>query len=204
MPLIKIEASGESCLCDFTFDFYWQHKGSRLNPETTFTGFSLRQLADALKKGETVLIQGDVGNRLGSSLGVDLIKFGGNGGPIESTGKIIVDGDAGNRLGISMLRGIIYISGSIEEPLGNVIEIETDISGYRKFVSITEVLERVDLVLEPNIMKEKALFICDGILRDTLGARNNVDKSIIIKGYAGMSTGILMKSGLVRVLGDSG
>ncbi|MDD1742246.1 MAG: tributyrin esterase [Methanotrichaceae archaeon] len=201
--MIKIEASGESCLCDFTFDFYWQHKGSRLDPDLTFRGYSLRKLVEALKEGKTISIEGDVGNRLGSSLGVDLMRFGGMGGPIESTGKIIVNGNVGNRFGISMLRGVIYISGSIEEPLGNVIEVETDLSGYRKFISITEALERNILVVEPNSWKDQNLFLCDGIQRDTLGARNCADKVVIVKGNVGMSAGILMNSGSINISGNS-
>jgi formylmethanofuran dehydrogenase subunit C len=174
-----------------------------LDPDLTFRGYSLRKLVEALKEGETVWIEGDVGNRLGSSLGVDLMRFGGMGGPIESTGKIIVNGNAGNRLGISMLRGIIYVSGSIEEPLGNVIEVETDLSGYRKFISITEALERNIPVLEPNLWKDQRFFLCDGIQRETLGARNSADKPIIVKGNVGMSAGILMSSGSIDIFGNS-
>jgi formylmethanofuran dehydrogenase subunit C len=163
----------------------------------------LRKLVEALKEGETISIEGDVGNRLGSSLGVDLKRFGGLGGAIESTGKIIVNGNVGNRLGISMLRGIIYISGSIEEPFGNVIETETDLSGYRKFISITEALERNVPVLEPNLWKGQCLFLYDGIHRDTIGARNCTNKAMMVKGNAGMSAGILMNSGSINISGNS-
>ncbi len=204
IQLIEIEASGESCLCDFTFDFYWQHQGSRLNPDKEISGVSFRQMVDALKRGETVRIKGNAGSRLGSSLGVDLIKLGGKGGPISNTGKIIVDGDVGNRMGISMLRGAIYVSGSVEPPLGNVIEAETDLTGYRKYVSITDALEHHMPVLGPNQQSERGILVADGILRDTIGARNTADREVRIRGDAGMSTGILMRSGLIEISGSAG
>lgn len=67
IPLKEIKASGESCLCDFTFDFYWQHQGSRLNPDKAFCGTSFRQIVDALKRGETVRIKGTPGAGLGQA-----------------------------------------------------------------------------------------------------------------------------------------
>ena len=201
--MLKIDATGESCLCDFTFDFYWQHKGSRLDPDQAVSGTSFRQLVEALRQGRTVRIKGDVGGRLGSSLGVDLLRLGGKGGPLETTGKIIVDGNVGRRMGISMLRGAIYVSGQIEPPFGNVVEVQSDLSGYRKFVSLTEALERSFPVQEPNRLDESKLTICDGILRDTLGARNPTEKVIRLQGDAGMSTGILMCSGRINVSGDA-
>ena len=165
--MIEIQASGEKCLGDFTFDFYWQHQGSRLDKDQTVSGISLRRMVEALSQGETVRITGDVGSRLGSSLGVDLIRLGGKGGPIETTGKIVVDGNVGSRMGISMLRGSIYVSGRVEPPLGNVIEVESDLTGFRKFISITEALEKGSMVQEPNILDKRGLIIRDGILRDT-------------------------------------
>ncbi len=200
---MKIEASGERCLCDFTFDFYWQHKGSRFNPDATLCCTSFRKIVDALKSGETISIKGDVGSRLGSSLGVDLMKFGGTGGPIDSTGRIVLDGDAGSHMGISMLRGAVYVSGKVEQPMGNVIEAESDMSGYRKYISITQVLECSIPVLGPNRLDETGLSICDGILRDTVGARMASERTIRLDGDTGMSTGILMRSGLIDVSGDA-
>jgi formylmethanofuran dehydrogenase subunit C len=144
---------------------------------------------------------GDVGSRLGSSLGVDLLRLGGKGGPVEGTGSIVVDGDVGRRMGISMLRGAIYVSGRIEEPLGNVIETDSDLVGFRKFVSITEALEKGWEVLEPNHLHGQDLFIEDGIIRDTLGARNPTARTIHMEGDAGMSCGILMRSGQIIVEG---
>lgn len=197
----RIEVAGEKCLCDFTFDFYWQHQGTRLSKDQTVDGISLQQMVQALRRGEEVRFRGDVGSRLGSSLGVDLVRLGGKGGPIEGTGSIVVEGDVGRRMGISMLRGAIYVSGRIEEPLGNVIEVDSDLSGYKKFVSITEALEKGWEVLGPNHLEGQDLLIEDGLLRDTLGARNSADRTIHLEGDVGMSTGILMRSGQIIVEG---
>ncbi|MDM7940879.1 MAG: tributyrin esterase [Methanothrix sp.] len=201
MPEIK--ASNENCLCDFTFDFYWQHQGSRLNPDQTVCNVSFRKLVEALRRGETVRIFGDAGSRLGSSMGVDLMRLGGKGGPIESTGNVIVDGDVGSRMGIGMLRGAIYVSGRIDLPMGNVIEVECDRTGYRKFISITEALEKSTPVLEPNLLDQNGLVIDDGLLRDTICARNPAERVAHLRGNAGMSTGILMRSGLVVISGGT-
>jgi len=202
--VLEVKASGERCLCDFSFDFYWQHLGSRLDMDATVGGISFRRMVQALREGETVRVQGDAGSRLGSSLGVDLMRLGGKGGPIEQTGRIIVDGDAGSHMGISMLRGAIYVSGRVMLPLGNVVEAESELSGYKKFVSVTEALEKGLAVLPPNEISEKGLAIKDGLIRDTLGARNPTKKSLLLGGDAGMSTGILMGSGSIEVDGDSG
>ncbi|MHB8117786.1 MAG: tributyrin esterase [Methanothrix sp.] len=202
--MLRIHASGERCLCDFTFDFFWQHQGSRLDMDQTVSGISFRRMVQALCQGETVEILGDAGSRLGSSLGVDLLRLGGKGGPVEGTGKIIVDGNVGSHMGISMLRGAVYVSGEIKSPLGNVVQVQSDLTGYKKFVSATEALEKSMLVLEPNTADKNGLTIGDGILRDTLGARNPTDKTVRLQGDAGMSTGILMRSGLIEVLGDAG
>ncbi len=201
--LTEIESSGENYLCDFTFDFFWQHQGSRLDPDQAVGGSSRRKLVDALKRGETVHIRGNVGSALGSSLGVDLVKLGGKGGALPNVGCIVVDGNVGKRMGISMIRGAIYLEGQAEQPLGNVIEVETDRTGYRKFISITEVLEKNIQVLVPNILKDSGLFINDGLSRDTVGARNPTERIIRIDGSAGMSTGILMRAGQINVSGSA-
>jgi formylmethanofuran dehydrogenase subunit C len=107
-------------------------------------------------------------------------------------------------MGISMLRGAIYVSGKIEPPLGNVIEVQTDLTGYRKYVSLTDALENCLSVLEPNQGKDRGILIADGILRDTVGARNAAAREIRVRGDAGMSTGILMKSGLIDICGCAG
>jgi len=167
-------------------------------------GATYRQMVQALRRGETVRICGDAGSRLGSSLGVDLKSFGGRGGPVEETGRIIVDGDVGSRMGISMLRGSIYVSGRIDPPLGNAVEAASDMTGYRKFVSITEVLERGTAILEPNVADGAGLILNDGILRDTVAARNPAQKGVLVNGDAGMSTAILMSGGEVVVEGKAG
>ena len=89
-------------------------------------------------------------------------------------------------------------------PLGNVVEAKSDLSGYRKFISVTEVLERGLSILPPNVVSENGLAIKDGIIRDTLGARSATGKRLLLQGDAGMSTGILMQSGLVDVAGSAG
>lgn len=150
------------------------------------------------------MIRGDVGGRLGSSMGVDLMKFGGTGKPIKGTGTIVVDGDVGPRLGISMLRGNIYVSGQVKPPQGNVIEVESDKTGYRKFLSISEILETGGSVLYPNLLDERGLILDDGVVRETLAARNSADKLVLVKGDVGMSAGILMSSGTLDVCGDAG
>ncbi|MBN1323693.1 MAG: tributyrin esterase [Methanotrichaceae archaeon] len=201
---VEIQSSGESSIGDFTFDFYWQHKGSRLDPDSFVGGHSHREIVDALKRGEDVHISGDVGGRLGSSMGVELVAFGGRGREIEGTGRLIVEGDAGSRMGISMVRGSIYLSGRPAPPLGNVIEVESDLSGYRKFISITEAIKRSIEVLDPNELVAWGLLLRDSTLRETVGARNRQDKTISLEGNAGMSTGILMRAGRIVVEGSAG
>ncbi|HWQ18422.1 MAG TPA: tributyrin esterase [Methanotrichaceae archaeon] len=201
---MKVKVSGQSCLCDFTFDFYWQHKGTRLNPDDHIGGVTYRQMVDALKRGEEVVLEGDAGNRLASGMGIDLKRLGGSGNVIEETGRITVDGDAGTRMGISMQRGAIYISGHVACPMGNIVEVETDRTGYRKYLSITDVLVHGGAVLGPNRLSDKGLALSDGIIRETIAARCPVDRSVFVSGDAGMSTGILMQSGTITVDGDSG
>ncbi len=198
------------CLCDFTYDFYWQHKGSRICPAGIIpyqegTSYTYSQLVDYLKRGEDVHIQGDAGRRLGSSLGVDLIYFGGSGRPLK-IGSIIVDGSVDTRMGISMVSGAIYVRGRVREPLGNIIEVESDKPGYHKFRSITGLLRQglEETVVPPNLLEGDSLMIRDGLLRDTIAARLDSDKKVIVDGDAGMSTGILMKQGLVHVSEDAG
>jgi formylmethanofuran dehydrogenase subunit C len=159
---------------------------------------------ESLCRGDGVRIRGDVGGRLGSSLGVDLARFGGTGGTIEGAGSIIVDGDVGPRMGISMIRGSIYVSGNVATPLGNVAEVESDLTGYQKYVSITEILERGGGVCEPNLQGDGGLVLKDGLIRETLAARSRSARALRVEGDAGMSAGILMRSGLLEILGDAG
>ncbi len=198
------------CLCDFTYDFYWQHEGRRLSlagiiPHQKNTSYTYSDLVTILKQGEDVHIKGHVGRRLGSSLGVDLKFFGGAGGPLK-TGSIIVDGDIDTRMGISMISGAIYVRGKIKQPLGNVIEVESDRVGYRKYRSITGILreELEEAIVGPNVLEKDMLSINDGRIRDTIAARLDSEKHVFVDGNAGMSTGILMKRGIVEIDGDAG
>ncbi len=192
------------CLCDFTYDFYWQHKGERLSPSGVIphqkdTSYTYEDLVSCLKKGEAVHIMGDVGKRLGSSLGVDLKFFGGAGRPLN-VGSIIVDGDVDTRMGISMISGVIYVRGNVKQPMGNVVEVKSNRHGYKKYTSITAILhgDRQSLI-PPNVLEKNELAIKDGLLRDTIGARLDADARIVVEGDAGMSTGILMKQGFISV-----
>jgi len=198
------------CLCDFTYDFFWQHRGSRLSPSAVIpnqksSSYTYEDLVSALKNGEDVNIIGNAGKRLGSSLGVDLKFFGGTGKALR-TGSIIVDGDIDTRMGISMVTGAIYVKGNVKEPMGNVVEVESDRAGYRKFMSITDLLAEGwdELILPLNSLEDGCIYLRDGIIRDTIGARLDADKKIIVDGNAGMSTGILLKRGLVIIDGDAG
>ncbi|ACV24768.1 GltB/FmdC/FwdC-like GXGXG domain-containing protein [Methanocaldococcus fervens] len=196
------------CLCDFTYNFIWQ---SKFNPETKIKDeITFKTLVEHLKNNGIIYIKGNVGKRFCSSMGVDLKYFGGSGGRIK-VGAVIVDGDVDTRFGISMLSGTVYINekNNIKEPMGNVIEVESDIKGYRKFISITEFVEyryKEEKVLKPNKFDEKrgVLEINDKIKRDTVGARLNEEKTIIVNGDVDLSTGILMKKGRVVVNGNAG
>jgi formylmethanofuran dehydrogenase subunit C len=198
------------CLCDFTYDFYWQHRGKRLSPSDIIpnqkrTSHTYEELVTCLKLGEDVHIKGNAGKRLGSSLGVDLKFFKGTGGSLK-VGSIIVDGDVDTRMGISIVSGSIYVRGQVKQPLGNIIEVASDREGYRKYCSITGLLQDFsnEKVVSPNVLTEETLCINDGAVRDTIAARLDSDASIIVNGNAGMSTGILMKRGTVQVHGDTG
>ncbi|MBK5190645.1 MAG: formylmethanofuran dehydrogenase, partial [Methanosarcinales archaeon] len=159
-------SSPQDCIGDFTYNFIWQHKGARLNPTETIpsqlgTSYSYEAVVEALKSGEDVHIKGDVGTRLGSSLGVNLVYFGGNGKELPEVGSIVVDGNAGSHLGLSMLSGAIYVKGEVTEPLGNVVQVGSDLDGYKKFVSITWVLHHpeerpINTILAPNEFKDGA------------------------------------------------
>ncbi len=207
-------SSPQDCIGDFTYNFFWQHRGAKLNPTGTIpsqlgTSYSYEDIVEALKNGEDMHIKGDVGTRLGSSLGVSLVYFGGNGKELPDVGSIIVDGNAGSHLGLSMLSGAIYVKGEVTEPLGNVVQIESDLEGYKKFVSITWLLHHpeereIHTVLEPNEFKDEGLFLADRILRNTLAARCMKEATVRVNGDVGISVGILMRNGCVIVEGNAG
>jgi len=203
-------SSPVDCLCDFTYDFYWQHRGDRLSPSTVIpnqkgTYYTYEDLVSALRKRDDVNITGNAGKRLGSSLGVDLKFFGGSGKSIP-VGSIIVDGDVDTRMGISMVSGEIYVRGNVKQPMGNVVEVGSDRQGYKKFRSITDMLDNRynENILYPNVLEDGCLYLRDGIIRDTIAARLDADKKVIVEGDAGMSTGILMERGFIHIDGNAG
>ncbi|MCK9151730.1 hypothetical protein [Methanobacterium alcaliphilum] len=195
------------CLCDFTYNFYWQHQGEKMDPDEKIPGndYSYREIVEKLKNGQNIKIIGDVGHRLCSSMGVDLQYFGGSGGEVE-VGNIIVDGDVDTRMGISMVKGIIYVKGELKEPFGNLIELKSDKKGYQKYKSITDIMMHGlngEKLIDSELIGNK-LIIEPGHIRDTVGARLNRDAEIIHNGNVDLSTGILMRQGIVRVNGDAG
>lgn len=195
------------CLCDFTYNFYWQHQGEKMNPDENVPGneHTFREVVEHLKNGQNIKIMGGVGHRVCSSMGVNLQYFGGDGKDIE-VGNVIIDGDIDSRMGISMARGSIYVKGKVKEPIGNLIELKSDLKDYRKFKSITDIVTN-GLNGEKLIggeLSRKRLNIDDGIIRDTVGARLNIDSEIIHYGDVDLSTGILMRKGVVKVNGNAG
>jgi len=66
-----------------------------------------------------------------------------------------VDGDIDSRVGISMISGAIYVRGIVKQPVGNIVEVESDRKVYRKFVSITDILnkETTEKILHPTLLK---------------------------------------------------
>jgi formylmethanofuran dehydrogenase subunit C len=207
-------SSPQDCIGDFTYNFIWQHRGAKLNPTDTIpsqlgTSYTYEEVVEALKRGEDVYIKGDVGTRVGSSLGVDLVFFGGTGKELPDVGSIIIDGNTNPHLGLSMLSGALYVKGDVKEPLGNVVRVESDLSGYKKFISITWLLhhpeeQKLHTLCEPNEFKEGELLLTDRIVRDTLAARCCKEAKVHVKGDVGISVGILMRTGLVVVEGNAG
>ncbi|HOI70709.1 MAG TPA: hypothetical protein PL055_04010 [Methanobacterium sp.] len=195
------------CLCDFTFNFHWQHKGEKLDLpwKVPHNNLTFGDVVEHLKNGGDVHINGDAGHRLGSSMGVDLQYFGGSGNDI-SVGDIYVEGDVDTRMGISMTRGNIYVKGDVKEPMGNLVEVKSDVKGYRKYRSVTDILHQglqKDKLISCALVRNK-LIIDDGTVKDTLGARLNRDVEIIMNGRVDLSTGILMRKGLIRINGQAG
>lgn len=199
-----------SSLCDYTYGFTWQN--NKLQPETLVpfqkgTGYTFRDLVEELRKGKEVRIKGSAGKRLGYSMGVDLKHFGGSGMP-EKAGKIYVEGDVASEMGMGMVSGAMYVKGSIEEPLGNVVEVASDEQGYRKYRSITDVLcngmGKDALVKNEYDERKKHLLLDDGMLRGTIAARCACGAFVKVEGDVYNGTGLLMKKGVVRVRGDAG
>lgn len=138
-------------------------------------------------------------------MGTNLVYFGGDGKEI-SVGDVYVDGDVDTHMGISMTGGNIYVNGHVSEPIGNIVEVKSDVNSYRKFRSITDIVLNG---LESDIpvgfqMIGNKIVIDDGTVKDTVGARMDVDTEIIINRNVDLSTGILIKKGIVRVNGNAG
>ncbi len=195
------------CLCDFTYNFYWQHKGEKLKPEWKIPGneTTFKDLVEHLKNGGSVKINGDAGHRLCSSMGVDIKYFGGSGKEIE-VGDVIVDGDVDTRMGISMVKGSIYVNGKFKEPFGNLVQVKSDMKNYRKYKSITDIVMNglQGEKLEGSQITSNGILITDGSVRDTVGSRLDKEAEIVLNGNADLSTGILMRKGTVRVNGNAG
>ncbi|MEN6592450.1 MAG: hypothetical protein ABFC12_04310 [Methanobacterium sp.] len=195
------------CLCDFTFNFHWQHKGEKLDPTWKIpqNDLTFGDLVEHLKSGGDIRINGDAGHRLASSMGVDLKYFGGSGNDIP-VGDIYVEGDSDTRMGISMARGNIYVKGAVKEPMGNLVEVKSDVKGYQKYRSITDIMHQGlqgDKLVSCDLVGSK-LVIDDGTVKDTVGARLDREVEIIFHGKVDLSTGILMRKGIVRVNGPAG
>ena len=197
-------------LCDYTFNFHWQNQeldpASKV-PHQKNTEYTYRELVDELKRGGEVHIIGDVGKRFAYSMGVDLKHFGGSGTP-ERAGTLFVDGNIGAEAGMGIVSGLLYVSGEVEQPMGNIMEVESDIDGYRKFRSITDILcngTGNDVILTNSFdEKEKRMVISDGILRGTLAARCSCQIEIIIEGDAYNGSGLLMQTGSLIIKGNAG
>ncbi|MCL7412364.1 MAG: formylmethanofuran dehydrogenase, partial [ANME-2 cluster archaeon] len=213
--MILIIKSPVNCLCDFTYNFFWQHQGSELDPNAPVEGqqeseYTYCDLVEHLRSGRDVHIKGNAGSRLASSLGVDLKYFGGNGRVLD-VGSIFVDGNVGTRMGISMVSGRIYVSGSVAQPMGNVVEVVSDREGYRCFRSITDILHydmgADEFTDSRNSYQDEdvpCLVLADGVLRDTVGARCERDVRVMVEGDVSLSTGILMRKGIIIVEGNAG
>jgi len=206
--LLEIEVTeGVDCLGDFTFNFHWQHKGDKLDPSWKIPGNDLTfgEVVEHLKNKGNVRINGNAGHRLASSMGVDLQYFAGSGGDIP-VGDIYVEGDVDTRMGISMTRGSIYVKGNVKEPMGNLVEVRSQKKGYRRFRSITDIATNglgSDKLVGCQFAGKKFI-IDDGTVKDTVGARLDVEMEIVKKGDVDLSTGILMRHGTTRINGNAG
>lgn len=195
------------CLCDFTYNFHWQHNGEKMDPTWKIPNNDLTfgDVVDHLKSGGDIRINGDAGHRLASSMGVDLKYFGGDGSNTP-VGDVYVEGNADTRMGISMARGNVYVKGEVKEPMGNLVEVESDVKSYRQYRSITDILHHGlegNKLVASQLLGDR-LIIDDGTVKDTVGARLNRDAEIIFNGKVDLSTGILMRKGTVQINGPAG
>jgi formylmethanofuran dehydrogenase subunit C len=197
-------------ICDYTFNFHWHEQA--LDPDSVIpsqkgTEYSYRDLVNALKKGDTVRIRGTMGKNFAYSMGADLQHFGGSG-DIEKAGRLFVDGDLGPEAAMGMVSGTLYVAGKIAEPLGNIMELVSDMESYRKFRSITDIvcngLGNDSLLGNKYYENERIMEIDDGILRGTIAARCNRFFKITVEGDVYNGTGVLMQDGTVIVNGNAG
>ncbi len=197
-------------LCDYTFNFHYLNQ--KLDPNSRIanqagSSYNYQNLVDALKGGSDVHIKGDVGERLAYSMGADLKHLGGSGRP-EPAGRVFVNGSVGGEAGMGMVSGALYISGTVQEPLGNIIEVASDVDGYRKFRSITDIMcsrPGEDTLVSNSLDKDDNILILnDGILRGTIGARMDCRGTVRVEGNAYNGTGLLMRQGIVYVEGNAG
>jgi formylmethanofuran dehydrogenase subunit C len=210
MP-VEIEVTGNAdYLLDYTYNFHWHNR--TLDPDSVIpfqkgTQLTYRDLVTALKSGNDVRIIGNAGRNFAYSAGADLQHLGGSG-RVENAGRIFVDGDVGPEAAWGLAAGTLYIAGSISEPFGNIIEVESDIDKYRKFRSITDIAcngpGNDALLSNRYIPDDRTLLLNDGILRGTVGARCSKPVTIRIEGNAHNGTGVLMHEGVVMVTGDAG
>lgn len=208
---MELELTGKvDNLCDYTYNFTWQnnkHFPESVIPFQKGTSYAYKDLVDELRKGKEVRITGSAGRGLGYSMGVNLAHFGGTGAP-ERAGKIIVDGSVSSEMGMGMVSGVIYVKESIEEPVGNVVEVLSDEQGYRKFRSITDILcngpGKDALVKNQYDERKRHLLLGDGVLRGTIAARCYCEASVNIEGDVYNGTGLLMQKGVVHVKGNAG
>ncbi len=209
--VIEIELSKEAdYLCDYTFNFYWHDKSldpDSLIPHQNGTELTYRDLVNELKSGGEVHIKGNVSKNFAYSLGADLGHFGGSG-EAENTGMIFIQGDVGPEAGMGMIAGVLYIKGNIEYPIGNIVELESDVPDYRKFRSITDILcngiEEDRLIDNDYSDNGRILTLKDGIPRGTVAARCPCKSKVIIEGDAYNGTGMLAKKATVIVNGNAG
>jgi formylmethanofuran dehydrogenase subunit C len=203
---------GESAnyVCDYTFNFHWHNKEpgpDSVIPYQIGTELSYRDLVNELKAGGEVHIKGNVGKNFAYSMGADLKHFGGSG-EAEGAGKIFISGDAGPEAGMGMVAGTLYINGNIEQPLGNIIELVSDVHGYRKFRSVTDILctgmGNDQLIDNEYNEAQSILTLKDGIPRGTLAARCTCTCTVIVEGNAYNGTGLLAKKCTIIVKGNAG
>jgi len=176
-------------------------------PHQKIGSYTYQDLVEVLRTGGDICIIGDVGARFAYNMGVDLKHFGGTGRH-EPTGRVFINGDVGAEAGMGMVNGILYTSGTIKEPMGNIIEVNSHIDGYRKFRSITDIMcngLKNDVLIQNSLNgTENIMTISDSLLRGTIGARMDCKGTINVEHDAYNGTGLLMRRGIVHIKGNAG